>query len=163
MKTSCVLLVLSFCEGRTRKKEEKICFLHPLAVTVEEMSAVLGAVTSVQACLLQESTLSHTVTQLRWRLVLLFWDSFTPAAHEHISSRSPAATGLRTMCKVESYQREDRKCQLFSWSVISQLGPIAKSWHNTATAYLNSFLLSLVILQLARTLGIKEQFLLIPV
>lgn len=162
MTTPCVLLVLSFYEGRIGKKGRKLCFLYPLAILVEELPPGLGAMTSLWACLLQESSLSYPVTQLRWRLVLLSWDSFTPAASEDISSRSPLGSGQSGKWNHTTEEKME-KVQLFSWFITSHLEPIGKSWHNAATAGPTSFLLSLVIWQVAKTLGIKQQFLLRPV
>lgn len=47
MTTPCVLLVLSFYEGRIGKKGRKLCFLYPLAILVEELPPGLGAMTSL--------------------------------------------------------------------------------------------------------------------
>lgn len=60
-------------------------------------------------------------------------------------------------------EKDVEKVWVFSWFLISQLGLIAKPWHNSATAGLTSFLLGLVIWQAAKTLRLKQQFLLGPV
>lgn len=154
MTTPCVLLVLSFCEGRIGKNCRNLCFLCPLAIIVE-LPPGLEAMTSNKYAYCKK-VLCHIQWQLRWRLVLLSWDSFTPAG-EDISNRRPLRSN-RSAKWSHTTEEKMEKVQLFSWFIISQLGPIAKSWHNATTAGPTSFVLSLVIWQVAKTLGIWNKF-----
>lgn len=151
------LLVLSFSEGIIRKKGRKLRFLFPLAIIVEELPPRLGAMTSIWACLLQESTVSYPMTQLKWTFVLLSWNSFTNSLTQMSPVGPHRPLGSDWSAK---WKEKMEKVQLFSWFIISQLRSLAKSWHNATAAGPTSFLLSLVIWQVAKTLGIKPQFLL---